>query len=292
MLGISFLASADSPITVEVAATSGMINEFKRLLESVNNEVIALPTKVLKDKDLPVITLVILKQALHHGGLLVKFDFMRSPNHARSQALVQSGDVLVAMVDIEDDSTPKDTLKSSSLGSSPIIYRGIFGLESNHALMKVKTLKELKKFTAVTNSSWDDTIALLQEISPAELYLAPNRDSLFKMIAYRNFDFTALNFKEKPEKGYYLHNKHNAPKGNKKLDNPLLVPVPGVSLQILQSSSLHFILAKKRPESQKVYQALEKGLAIMRQQGLLQQYVNNSHLARPNLIHLKVLNSQ
>ncbi len=292
MIGISFLASTASPITVEVAASSEMINEYQHLLESVNNQAMELPTKALKNKNLDAITLVILKQALHHGGLLANFDYMLSPNHARSQKLVQSGNVLVAMVEIKDDSTPKHTLKTSSLGSSPIIYRGIFGLESNHALMKVKTLKELRKFSAVTEASWESSIDLLQEIPPAELYLAPNRDSLFKMIAYRNFDFTVLNFKEKSENGYYLYNKHNVPKGNKKLDNPLIVPVPGVGLQITQSSSIHFILAKKRPESQKIYQALEKGLAIMRQQGLLQQYFDNSYLAQPNLAHLKILNSQ
>ena len=291
MLSISFLASATSPITVEISASSDMITEYQRLLDSVNNEVIALSPKALKNKSLKVITLVILKQALLHGGLLVNFDFMLSPNHARSQTLVQSGDVLVTMIEIKDDSTPKGTFKSSSLGTSPIIYRGIFGLESNHALMKVKKLKVLRNFSAVTELHWKRSIALLQEIAPTELYLAPNRDSVFKMIAYRNFDFTVLNFKKKPERGYYLYNKKNS-KEKVGSDNPRLIPVPGVGLQIKQSGSIHFILAKKRPESQKIYQALEKGLAIMRQQGLLKKYFDNSKLARPNLAHLKILNSQ
>ena len=292
MLCISFITSATSPITVKVAASKEMIAEYQKMLALKNNQAIALTPKELKGKTIAAITLVILKQALHYGGLLANFDYVLSPNQERSHALVHSGDALLAMLAIKNDSTTEYTLKSSPLGSLPVIYRGVFGLKSNHALMKVQTLEELKKFSAVTDASWDTSIALLQEIAPTKLYLAPSRNSIFKMIAYRNYDFTVLNFRRKSENGYYLYNKDRTPKDKFDANNILLVPVPDMRLQIIHDSSVHFILAKKRPESQKIYQALEKGLAIMRQQGLLKKYFDNSELVRPDLAHLKILNSK
>ena len=145
---ISSMASEVTPITVKVALGQYVVDRYHEFLDMNQKQAIDLTHLSITDPhDEGPIRLVILEQALHKGGLAVNIDFIITRNTQRGAVMVQSGEALISFAGA------KDSFHSSVLPSIQDSIRGIFGLESNHALMKVKTLEELKKFSAVAKST-------------------------------------------------------------------------------------------------------------------------------------------
>ncbi len=254
----SFITPAAPLTTIKIAVTQRLADFYQSALKKEQKQVINFTELNLIDTTKGFVSLVILQQALHKGGLSANIEFVISPNANRSQLLVQSGDALLTQTTLKENHTLPETLKSSALIHSKDMVRGIYGLKSNHSLMKVKTLDELKKFTATTNSAWREDLASLQAIEPAKLDVVSSLKSVFTRIAYRNIDFTLLDLpKGRPE-----FQRHHG--------DIILVPVPG--LFVNTRNMRHFIISEKHPDSQTAYQALEKGLKIMREQGLIKKY--------------------
>ncbi len=273
MLSISFIASAEIPITVTVAVKTNLIDKYQHFLEEKQKQAIELTYMDMTDMSRGIIKLVILEQALHKAGLAATIELVASPNAQRSQYMVQTGQVLLSTRLLIDDLTPKDTLKSSALLGYKDLRRGIYGLKSNHALMEVKTLEELKNFSAVTVTTRESDVKLLQKIGLSNLQLVSKRDFIFTRIAYRNVDFTIFAI----EKEFEV--KHEA---------ITLAAVPGLLIQT--NSSMHFLISKKHLHGQMVFQALEKGLAKMQEQGLIKMYYQHVPQTEPDSKHWKIVN--
>jgi hypothetical protein len=154
LLCMPFMAHTAPNKTIKIAVTQRLANLYQSIIEREQKQIITFTDVDLKNTTKGFVSLVILKQALHKAGLATKFEFVISPNYKRSQLLVQSGDALFTLATLLEDHTPPDTLKSSILINSQDMARGIYGLKSNHKLMNVKSLDELKKMSAVTNIAW------------------------------------------------------------------------------------------------------------------------------------------
>jgi len=277
MLVQSFIASAAMPITVQVAVNKKTAGDYQSTLKQTQKKAVELTAIDIKSTGRGAISLIIFVQALDKAGFAVNFEFVISPNSKRHDALVQSGAVLLAMRTLAQGYTPKDTLKSSPLLDSEHSLRGIYGLKSNHALMKIKTLEELRKFSAITQHTWESDIKFLQGIELPQLDLSHSKDSIFKHIAFRNADFTILALTN------YL-----SPDFQRKFGEITLTPVPG--LLIMRKEIYQFIIGEKHPDGQRIYQALEKGLGIMREQGLIKKYYQQDLPHRSDLPNWKILN--
>ncbi len=276
-LCLSFIASAAPPITVKVAVTQRLTNLYQSVLKQDKKTIIEFTVMDLKETTNGFTSLVILKQALNKVGLTTKFEFVISPTYKRSLLLVQSGDALLTLSTLREGYTPPETLKSSVLIGSQDMVRGIYGLKSNHALMKVQTLGELKKLSAVTNLAWGGDINALRAIEPAKFDLVSSLSSIFMRIAYRNTDFTLLDL------------PIGTPEFQRQYKGVILIPVPG--LLINTNTTRHFLISKRHPDSQTVYQALEKGLKIMREQGLIKRYYQQVKKFPSDLPSWKILNN-
>ena len=270
---ISSMASELTPITLTVAVTQVVANRYHVFIEKNQKQAIDLThLSITETNQEGPIRLVILQQAMHKAGLAVNIDFLISPNAKRSELMVQGGEALISM------SWPEDTFKSSALFNQQDRIRGIFGLESNHALMKVKTLEELRKFSAVARTARKNDVRILRTIAPSSLRVVNTREAVFGLIAYRNIDFTLIG----------LHNEKN---GFKRSEGGVtLVPVPGILIK--PNASSHFYVSKKHKHGEMVYQALEKGLVIMREQGLIKLYAQQLQKFKPDLQHWKTIYSE
>ncbi len=273
MLGMSYIVSAAKPITVKIAVKQNLADKYQNFLAKKQKQAFELTYMDMKDIHRGIIRLVIFEQALHKVGLKAKIEFVTSPNAQRSQYMVQTGQVLLSMKLFTDDSTPKGILKSSALIGYKDRIRGIHGLKSNHALMNVKTLEDLKNFSAVTTITRESDFKLLQKIGPSNLQLVNKREFIFTRIAYRNVDFTIFAI----EKEFEV--KHEA---------ITLAAVPGLLIQT--NSSMHFLISKKHLHGQMVFQALEKGLAKMQEQGLIKMYYQHVPQTEPDSKHWKIVN--
>jgi len=273
----SFITPAAPQTTIKIAVTQRLADFYQSALKKEQKQVINFTEQNLIDTTKGFVSLVILQQALHKGGLSSNVEFIISPNLNRSQLLVQSGDALLTLTTIQENYTLPNTFKSSPLIHSKDMVRGIYGLKSNHALMKVKALDELKKFTATTNSAWREDLTSLQAIEPAKLDVVSSLKSVFTRIAYRNIDFTLLDL----PKGTPEFQRHH--------EEIILVPVPG--LFINTRNKRHFLISEKHPDSQITYQALEKGLKIMREQGLIKKYYRQVKQFPSDIPDWKILNT-
>ncbi len=277
MFGLPSITSASTPIIVKVAVNEYAAKYYQSQLKQKHKKAVEFTAIDIKSMGRDVISLIIFVQALDRAGLAVNFEFVSSPNPQRNGALVQSGAVLLSMRTFAEGYTPKDTLKSSPLLDSEHSLRGVFGLKSNHALMKVKTLEELREFSAVTNHAWKNEIKFLQGIGLPKLELSHSRESIFKHIAFRNIDFTIL----------ALTNSQS-PDLQIRFADITLVPVPG--LLIMKKNTYQFIIAENHPDGQRVHQTLEKGLGMMREQGLIKKYFQQLIPHRSDLPNWKILN--
>ncbi|MGJ8691848.1 MAG: hypothetical protein ACSHW0_05160 [Thalassotalea sp.] len=276
MLGISFNVAANVPITVKVAFHKD-VNFYPQNILKKQKKAVEFTAADMKYLSRNVISLIIFVQALDRAGLTVNFEFIPSSNPERSLALVQSGAALLSIKTLSEDHTPVNTLKSSPLLDSAHSLSGIYGLKSNHALMKVKSVQELKKFSAVIHHAWPSELKFLEELELPKLELSNSRASLFKQIAFRKIDFTILNISNDQSTDFI-----------RRYQNITLVPVPG--LLVIKSDKYQFVIAKHHPDSQRVFQALEKGLGIMREQGLIKQYFQQLIPLRSDLPNWKILN--
>mgnify|MGYP004115473625 CR=1 FL=1 len=161
MLGMSFIASAVIPIIVKVAVGKQTATFYQSTLKQKQKTALEFTSIDMKITNRAFISLVIFVQALDRAELAVNLELVHSPNPKRGDDLVQNGDVLLSMRTLEKGYTPKGMFKSTPLISAKNNLKGIYGLKSNHALMKVKAVEDLRKFSAVIGRGWQPDIKLL-----------------------------------------------------------------------------------------------------------------------------------
>ena len=65
--------------------------------------------------------------------------------------------------------------------------------------------------------------------------------------------------------------------------------MPGVGIELIVTR--HFIVSKKHADVEKIYKALEKGLAVMRAKGLIRQFYQDVGTIPKNGSNIRVLNA-
>ena len=225
--------------------------------------------------DRHVAALVIIKQALLAGGLPVEFEMIEVPNSAREKLLVRSGTAVMSSQDLFDIAFPKDVFMSSPVIPRGSFVKGIYGLKENTALRSVQNLEQLRKFSAVSDSNWLVDWLTLNEIGLKHLAGATTAEAMFKLVAFRNIDFTLWEFPPSRDlsvtvKGITLH------------------PVP--NLVVVLKGSRHFMVSRKHPDGPRVFEALEKGLAVLHAEGRIARYLTDVGFYNPAVSGWKVIN--
>lgn len=222
-----------------------------------------------------VASLVILQQALHHGGLTPRLKFVETPNTARARMMVRNGEVVMASQDLWSTAFTDDVYMSSAIIPEGKFFKGIYGLKSNKKLMQVRSLKELRDFTPVCSSSWVVDLKTMHHLRFDYVHNVPRFDLMTNLIRMQKADFILYGFT-----------------GNKdmslKYNGVTLYPVPGIKIAL--EDSRHFMVSKVHPDGERIYAALERGLAIMREQGTIQRYFKESGFYNQETDDWKLLN--
>jgi len=227
-----------------------------------------------------MVQLIIIKQALLEGGLPVVFEFIKVPNEQRAGALLTNGDAVISTFIASEKSQPQVTYKSSTVLESGILKKGVYGLPSNEALMKIESMEDLKSLKGILVSSWNSDIETLENFGIKQLELVPKYQTIFTRIAYRNTDYTLLDFPyNKTPDNKPLIRYHNGIK---------LYPVPNTAIEI--EGDRHFFISKKHPDGKRIFQALEKGLKTMKDEGIIEEYFRQINVIRDDSDHFKILN--
>ncbi|OSQ38906.1 hypothetical protein TMES_09220 [Thalassospira mesophila] len=220
---------------------------------------------------------VILRETLKAGGMPVRLVGIDSPNSARSRLMVETGVATVkADWDFNMDGN-NQLLKSDPFIEAGLLFKGLYGLADNEALQKAADIGDVKDLSAVMNPNWRLDWQVLQAMEITDLYPVSTKSQMFRLVARHRADFTLLEFSPRPD----LMQEYDGIK---------LVPVVGV--KVAMPNAQHFMVSRKSPRAQEIVAALNRGLQILKQTGLISQCLAQGGLVNASTRDWQVLNTR
>lgn len=206
-----------------------------------------------------VADMVLLQQALKLGGFHNSFQYLPGKVNFRNTKMLENGELLLSF----DTYWLSDASKLSDKVyiSSPIVKRGqymagIYTSPHNAKVFAITELGDLKQLTAVSTPKWHTDWATLSALPLKELIREDEWLSQARMVHMQWVDFMLMPF-------------YPSTDGSFVLEQIRLQLVPG--LAVLLDDSRHFVISKQHPQGKQAYIALNKGLALLEQQGRIEQ---------------------
>ncbi|XPV76724.1 MAG: hypothetical protein ACNI27_02050 [Desulfovibrio sp.] len=237
---------------ISVATTQDSLIRYNNFVESKGGDPLAITDFTATPRS--VVSLVLMMQALHLGGNKLPIEFYIGPNYARNLHEVRIGNAVIMGGDTWD--TEQDF---TLLMSDPIIEKGqfqkaIYGRADNKRLMGLSTVRELQHLVGVTGLAWTIDIEAFEQMKITKLVQAPMHKLHDKIILAGRADFGLLEPAAK-------NMREALPEG--------LAVVEGLSISL--DHSRHFMVSTLHPNGAQTYDALQRGLAIMKEKGLIQK---------------------
>lgn len=219
-----------------------------------------------------VVELLLICKALKKGGLSPDIELEVMPNYIRALSEASKANVTMPA----ETAWKNEVDESNFYISDPIfevgtIELGVYALPTNLSIMKINSLDELKKYKAVSSDSWVVDWATLKAMD-VKVYSVPKLDLMFKFIKAGRADFLLNEFSS--EKDLSME-----------IEGIRLAPIPNIKV-VLQESR-HFIVSKKAPNAEKIFQALQKGLKELRLEGTILNYFEKSGIINSRVKHWK-----
>lgn len=206
-----------------------------------------------------VADMVLLQQALKLGGFHKNFHYLPGKVNFRNTKMLENGELLLSF----DTYWLSDANKLSDKVyiSSPIVKRGhymagIYASPDNAKVFAIKELNDLQKLTGVSTPKWHTDWATLSALPLKELIREDEWLSQARMVHMQWVDFMLMPF-------------YPSSDGSFVLEQIKLQLVPDVA--VLLDDSRHFVISKQHPQGELAYTALNKGLALLEQQGRIEQ---------------------
>ncbi|GLQ32001.1 hypothetical protein [Litoribrevibacter albus] len=136
----------------------------------------------------------------------------------------------------------------------------------------------LQKLAPLTENSWGTDIEVLNHMQFKTIHTASRYNLLFKMLNKKRADFILLEFSSES-----TTLAHRDPSGD-------LYPVEGI--KVVFPFSRHFMVSKKHSHGQRIYNALQKGLKILRKNGTIEKALYQSKLKLERVKDWKVIYPQ
>jgi hypothetical protein len=203
----------------------------------------------------PVLETVLIRRALVLGGLRPNFVFVDIPNTERERTLVRDGEVVVAGTSQWDffcDENAAVLYKSAVIIPDGAFEKGLYTTKEKAATLRVRSVGDLAALTVCSSSNWRVDWKTLSALGFRSLENVASIPSMFKMVHSDRGDVTVQSFSGNPDLSVTS-------------EGITLYPVPGVKL--LLQGTRHFVVSKRHPSGKLVFDALQKGLAVMAKEG-------------------------
>ena len=251
-----------------MSVISRNIEAYNNFLQEKQQTVLKVDSLVSQHANRNIASMVIIMQALDKGGYQAELNMIEAPNYGRELILVKEGKVMIMHQDAWDISADANVYKSSVIIPKGGIVKGIYVAEPNIKKYNISSATDLQPYTATSTPAWIVGWKTLEKLNLKALYKTAKKEHMFSLVLYRNVDFTIQEFANTSDLAYTFQGKR-------------LIPVPGIKLVL--DGSRHFLVSKKHKNGKKVYQALEKGLKILREKGTVQRYLTESGFYRKEL---------
>ncbi|WP_432737853.1 hypothetical protein [Maridesulfovibrio sp. FT414] len=255
-----FPAVLDAKEIVYIAGLQSTKASYEKFISDKGGDPLKIHDYSSKYASRPVIALLIIVQALNAGGMDAQFEFIPYPNHARSLSELKKGKAHILDTDIWEQHFDDSVYKTAPLIRSGEFEKGIYTYAESGLLQSQPDLNSLLKLKPITGMAWTTDIACLRSMGFDKIETAPTYPLLFKMLSRRRADFTLLEFARGA--------------GNHYNNDDVLYPVQGI--KVVLPYSRHFMVSRKHSGGKDVYEALEKGLNILRRDGTIERALYQS----------------
>ena len=207
----------------------------------------------------PTVDLVLQLQALAAGGLDFDYELSIHPNHGRAVVEVQQGynDLTAETVWDSEIARNAEALHSSR----PVIQngefeKGLYVLPGNQRVLQTNLSESLAGLVGATVFNWPVDLQLLDQMGLKRIEKASRTEKLFQLLRDGRADFTLLEFASSADMAV----EH---------DGIRLIPVPQCKVPLPGSRS--WIVSKHSPHADVLVPALDRGIAILRQEGRIER---------------------
>ena len=217
-----------------------------------------------------VVDMIIAQQAMAIGGFKRDYQYHAGKVNFRNTRLLQQGKLLISfdsywLADAEE-------LQQDVYISDPVIRRGeyvagIYTGMQNQAILKVNNLAQLQQFSAISTPLWRTDWRTIQSLGLSKVLREDEWISMARMVSNGWVDFMLMPLYRSGHEIY-------------ELENIRLQPVPGVV--VLLNDSRHFVISKHHPDGKAAFDAIQIGLAALREQGrILKAYQQAGFVVDP-----------
>ncbi|AUJ69019.1 hypothetical protein [Pseudoalteromonas sp. NC201] len=273
-----------------VLSFAGVLNASEALNVFIRDDVLADYQRFVGERDVTKITdfsgqylrrdvvdMVVAQQALQKGGFDKTFIFTPGFVSFRESNLLEKGEQLLHF-----DSYWKADLENKGrllFISEPVIQKGQYFAGIYHGIdnQKVKQLKEeqgLTQLTSVSNPKWQTDWQTLELLPLKQLHAESDWMSQARMVSKGWVDFMLMPLMPKLDNRFVLED---------------VELIANEHLVVLLNDSRHFAVSRLHPEGERAFAALQKGLAILREQGRITNAYQQAGLI-PDLDKYQVVN--
>ena len=225
-----------------------------------------------------VASYILMQQALYKGGYTGGFKAHPETAYLRNLRHVGDGKIPLLGETIWLDDVKKDNDKFFI--SSEVIRDGEFvvGLYVNpdHPLGSTQpSAKQLEHYSAASNRNWKADWQVLKDLNVKSIQHSLFWHNIVKMVHAGRADFTLLAFQGSPDLRISV-------------DGITLAAIPGVKVSL--KGSRHFVVSRKHPMGKTIFEQLERGLKILRQEGTITRAFTEVGFFNQKTKHWQLLN--
>lgn len=204
-----------------------------------------------------VIDMILAQKALKIGGFNHTFKYIPGKLNFRNTKMIQQGKLLISFDSYwlsDANALASDIFISDAVIREGEYAAGLYTSPKNSAALNIKTLSDLKDFTAVSTTKWRTDWKTLSQLPLKQLVAEDEWLSMARMVNLMWIDIIFMPFNSTKDKSFTM-------------DKITLVPVDGVAITF--DDSRHFVISKKHPLGLKAFEAINIGLKKLREQKLI-----------------------
>lgn len=225
-----------------------------------------------------VVEFILIQQALKLGGFKHTLEFELGNYDARNLRLLNKGMLLLSLDSIWLSAA--EPYKDNLYISKAIIPKGryeagLFTAKENQYKFSDPNLIKFSELSVVSSKDWYVDWITLKAMQPRKLIHESDWIAMAKIVSRGWADVMIAPFKKTQPYVY------------KGMDY-YIEAIPNVKIAL--QDSRHFVVSKKHPLGQETFTALEKGLEILEQQGVIERAYREAGFYNDTVANWKVLN--
>jgi len=276
----SNLCFANQPLVIDIIQSENFTQRYQSFLNGRAVKDVTDFNATTKGSHIEIVEMILLQQALLLGGIErpVIFNPKPSVNILEYSDLI-SGDSLILARSVWHE----DLLdyRGSLFVSEPIVKfgeyeAGLYVAKRNIHLHNISS-SQLDDLTVVANPRWKvDWRALNNTELNMVSYIGP-WETMLEMVETDVVDTMLINFSVSDSLELNFENR-------------LYIPIN--NLKVFLPDSRHFVVSKRHPEGREIFQALNRGLAILRKNGTISRALKESGFINEKVKDWQTINSQ